>query len=227
MRATWRRQCSRSNPRIDAEELDPRAKAAQSALTRPPATLKSRLAAAATTSKTSLRNAIIESRPLRHSRLGVAVPGSRPERPAGARRHRGQRGRAPCRARQGSAPTPLECLQADLRRRLSRAAAVHPGGCDRARPIARRERDAAGRHRRSRCTRGSSRCSACASRCRVSARCLHAAEAAGTGARMTLAVAQLPHVDGDRWIGLPARARRARCPPGGSRSSCTPRPRSI
>jgi hypothetical protein len=33
---------------------------------------------------------------------------------------------------------------------------------------------------------------------------LHAAEAAGTGARMQLAVAQLPHVAGDRWVGLPA-----------------------
>src|SRR5690606_31481264 len=34
--------------------------------------------------------------------------------------------------------------------------------------------------------------------------CLHAAEAAGSGARMELAVAQLPHVEGDRWLGLPA-----------------------
>jgi hypothetical protein len=33
---------------------------------------------------------------------------------------------------------------------------------------------------------------------------LHAAEAIGAGARMELAVAQLPHVEGDRWIGLPA-----------------------
>lgn len=33
---------------------------------------------------------------------------------------------------------------------------------------------------------------------------LHAAEAVGTGARMQLAVAQLPHVDGERWVGLPA-----------------------
>jgi hypothetical protein len=32
---------------------------------------------------------------------------------------------------------------------------------------------------------------------------LHAAEVAGTGARMELAVAQLPHLAGDRWIGLP------------------------
>jgi hypothetical protein len=38
--------------------------------------------------------------------------------------------------------------------------------------------------------------------------CLNAAEAAGTGARMTLAVAQLPHVDGDRWLGLPAQPGR-------------------
>jgi hypothetical protein len=33
---------------------------------------------------------------------------------------------------------------------------------------------------------------------------LHAAEVAGTGARMQLAVAQLPHVEGERWVGLPA-----------------------
>ena len=33
--------------------------------------------------------------------------------------------------------------------------------------------------------------------------CLHAAEVTGTGARLDLAVAQLPHVTGDRWIGLP------------------------
>ena len=33
---------------------------------------------------------------------------------------------------------------------------------------------------------------------------LHAAEAARTGATLRLAVAQLPHVDGERWVGLPA-----------------------
>lgn len=33
---------------------------------------------------------------------------------------------------------------------------------------------------------------------------LHAAEAVGAGARVQLAVAQLPHVSSDRWIGLPA-----------------------
>ena len=33
---------------------------------------------------------------------------------------------------------------------------------------------------------------------------LHAAEAIGTGARVHLAVAQLPHVPGERWVGLPA-----------------------
>jgi hypothetical protein len=33
---------------------------------------------------------------------------------------------------------------------------------------------------------------------------LHAAEATGTGEQMQLSVAQLPHVAGDRWIGLPA-----------------------
>ena len=32
---------------------------------------------------------------------------------------------------------------------------------------------------------------------------LHAAEATGTGERMNLAVAQLPHTDGARWVGLP------------------------
>ena len=32
---------------------------------------------------------------------------------------------------------------------------------------------------------------------------LHAAEVAGTGARLDLAVAQLPHMAGDRWVGLP------------------------
>lgn len=32
---------------------------------------------------------------------------------------------------------------------------------------------------------------------------LHAAEVAGTGARMHLSVAQLPHVSTDRWLGLP------------------------
>lgn len=32
---------------------------------------------------------------------------------------------------------------------------------------------------------------------------LHAAESIGTGDRMRLAVAQLPHQDGDRWVGLP------------------------
>jgi hypothetical protein len=33
---------------------------------------------------------------------------------------------------------------------------------------------------------------------------LHAAEAAGTGEQMRLVVAQLPHLAGDRWVGLPA-----------------------
>jgi hypothetical protein len=33
---------------------------------------------------------------------------------------------------------------------------------------------------------------------------LHAAEAVGAGARVQLTVAQLPHVTGDRWVGLPA-----------------------
>jgi hypothetical protein len=33
---------------------------------------------------------------------------------------------------------------------------------------------------------------------------LHAAEAVGAGARMQLAVAQIPHVPGERWAGLPA-----------------------
>jgi len=37
---------------------------------------------------------------------------------------------------------------------------------------------------------------------------LHAAEALGTGARVQLTVAQLPHVPGDRWVGLPADATR-------------------
>ena len=32
---------------------------------------------------------------------------------------------------------------------------------------------------------------------------LHAAEAARTGATLRLAVAQLPHVNGERWVGLP------------------------
>jgi hypothetical protein len=35
---------------------------------------------------------------------------------------------------------------------------------------------------------------------------LHAAEAVGAGARLELAVAQLPHVASDRWVGLPADA---------------------
>jgi hypothetical protein len=37
---------------------------------------------------------------------------------------------------------------------------------------------------------------------------LHAAEAAGTGERMQLSVAQLPHVAGDRWVGLTAEPAR-------------------
>jgi hypothetical protein len=37
---------------------------------------------------------------------------------------------------------------------------------------------------------------------------LHAAEAAGTGERMQLAVAQLPHVADDRWVGLPVESPR-------------------
>jgi hypothetical protein len=33
---------------------------------------------------------------------------------------------------------------------------------------------------------------------------LHAAEVARTGAMLRLAVAQLPHIDGERWVGLPS-----------------------
>ena len=52
---------------------------------------------------------------------------------------------------------------------------------------------------------------------------LHAAEAAGTGARMQLTVAQLPHTAGERWVGLPAEsgdadARRAAL----ARRACRP-----
>jgi hypothetical protein len=190
---------------IDVKELAQRAKAAQSALTRPPATLKSRLAASATTSKTSLRNAI--------TNLGrFGIPGSSPQ-PAADLSDLAAQGATVASeaerrvARAKAATDPTQRLQAifgdsflalpqftpvnasELAQSLAASATLQGGTTLAVYPWFQRMQ----RVREPLSHLGA---------------CLNAAEAAGTGARMTLAVAQLPHVDGDRWLGLPAQPGR-------------------
>ena len=57
---------------------------------------------------------------------------------------------------------------------------------------------------RSRCIRGSSRCSACASQCRGSARACTRRRLRAPARRCASRSRSCPHVEGERWVGLPA-----------------------
>lgn len=184
---------------VDAAEFDARAKTAQRSLTTALAALQSRLAAPATPDAGPLRNALTVL-----SRFGVA--GSSPVQ-SGDRDALLAQGAAVAReaARRvelaQAASTPLDVMRAvfgtaflalprftlsdpaELAQSLAATSALQGGSALAVYPWfqqAQRVREPLSRL-------GAS---------------LHAAEVAGTGARMQLAVAQLPHVAGDRWIGL-------------------------
>ncbi|MGH8666799.1 MAG: hypothetical protein ACREUX_21255 [Burkholderiales bacterium] len=189
----------------DDKELAKRAKAAQSALTRPPAKLKTRLLAPTAASKTPLRNAIAGL-----SRFGI--PGSSPQPLADAEALAAQGSalaseaeRRVARARAASHPTQrLQAIFGDSFLALPRFAAAN--AAELAQSLAASSKLQGGTklavypwfQRMQRVRESLSQLGAC----------LNAAEAAGTGARMELAVAQLPHIDGDRWLGLAAEPER-------------------
>jgi len=189
------------DPRIDAVEFDARAKVAQKALTTATAALASKLKTPLTADMTPVRNAIIVL-----GRFGIAgsapLPSATPEallaqaaavtKEAQARVERSR-----------SAATPLDMLRAvfgdgflalprftmldatELTKSLAASTALQGGDPLAVYPWFQQVQ---------RVHEPVSRLSAS----------LQAAEVARTGATLRLAVAQLPHVDGERWIGLPA-----------------------
>lgn len=185
---------------IDAAEFDARAKAAQSSLAAALRTLQSRLAAAPATDTTALRKAIVVL-----SRFGI--PGSAPLALAGsdaivAQASAVAREAASRVERCKTAANPLALMRAvfgdgflvlprfalanaaEFARSLAATTTLQGGSALAVYPWF---------HQAQRVREPLSGLGAC----------LHAAEAAGTGARTQLRVAQLPHVEGDRWIGLP------------------------
>lgn len=187
--------------RVDAAEFDARAKAAQKALTTATAALSSKLKTPATADMTPVRNAIIVL-----SRFGI--PGSAPLVATTPEADLAQAVAVTKEAqrrveRSQGAATPLEVLRGvfgdgflalprftladptELTKSLSASAALQGGD-----PLAvypwfqqvQRVREPVSRLSAS----------------------LQAAEVAGTGATLRLGVVQLPHVEGERWIGLPA-----------------------
>ena len=206
------------DPRIDAVEFDARAKAAQKALTTATAALASKLKTPPTADMTPVRNAIIVL-----SRFGIAGSAPLPsataeallaqagcgnEGSAGASRraHRAPRRRSTCCA-PCSATVFWRCrasrwpMRPSSRRSLAASTALQGGD-----PLAvypwfqqvQRVREPVSRLSAS----------------------LQAAEVARTGATLRLAVAQLPHVDGERWIGLAADPAPRDAVRASSRSSC-------
>ncbi|PWT73781.1 MAG: hypothetical protein C5B46_04990, partial [Proteobacteria bacterium] len=189
------------DPRIDAAELDTRAKAARQALTIATATLASKLNTPVTADMTPVRNAIIVL-----SRFGI--PGSAPLISATADAVLAQAAAVTKEAqrrvaRAQSAATPLDMIRAvfgegfvalprftmgnatELAKSLAASATLQGGD-----PLAvypwfqqvQRVREPLSRF-------GAS---------------LQAAEVARTGTALRLSVAQLPHIANERWVGLPA-----------------------
>ena len=187
--------------RIDAAEFDARAKAAQKALTTAAAALSSKLKTPATADLTPVRNAIIVL-----SRFGI--PGSGPLVAATPEALLAQAVAVTKEAqrrveRSRDAATPLDMLRGvfgdgflalprftladpiELTKSLGASASLQGGD-----PLAvypwfqqvQRVREPVSHLSAS----------------------LQAAEVAGAGATLRLSVAQLPHVEGERWIGLPA-----------------------
>ncbi len=187
--------------RIDAVEFDTRAKAAQKALTTATAALASKLKTPQTADMTPVRNAIMVL-----GRFGIA--GSAPLPSATAEALLAQAAAVTKEAqarveRSKSAAAPLDMLRAvfgdgflalprftladatELTKSLAASTALQGGD-----PLA----VYTWFQRVQRVHEPVSRLSAS----------LQAAEVARTGATLRLAVAQLPHVDGERWIGLTA-----------------------
>jgi len=187
--------------RIDAVEFDARAKAAQKALATATAGLASKLKTPVTADMTPVRNAIVVL-----SRFGIA--GSAPLVLATPDALLAQAGAVAKEAqrrveRAQTAATPLDMLRAvfgdgflalprftmadatELTKSLAASAMLQDGD-----PLAvypwfqqvQRVREPVSRLSAS----------------------LHAAEVAHTGAALSLAIAQLPYVEGERWVGLPA-----------------------
>jgi hypothetical protein len=189
------------DPRIDAAEFDARAKAAQRALTTATAALASKLNTPATADMTPVRNALIVL-----SRFGIAgsapLPAATPDalltqaiavtKEAQRRVERAQ-----------SVTASLDLLRAvfgdgflalprftladatELTKSLAASTSLQGGDALAVYPWfqqVQRVREPVSRL-------GAS---------------LQAAEVAGTGTTLRLTVAQLPHVEGERWIGLPA-----------------------
>ena len=188
------------DPRLDGGELDARAKAAQKALARATAALASKLKKPAAAHISPLRKAIIVL-----SRFGI--PGSAPLVGAAADAVLAQAVAVTKEAqrrveRSQSAATSLDMLRAvfgdgflvyprctlpdatELTRSLAATASLQGGDALAVYPWFRQVQ---------RVREPVSRLSAS----------LQAAEVAGTGATLRLGVAQLPHVEGERWIGLP------------------------
>lgn len=189
------------DPRLEDAELEARAKAAQKALTTATSALASKLKAPAPADLTPVRNAIAVL-----SRFGV--PGSAPLVAATTDALLAQAVAVTKEAqrrleRSKSATTSLEVLRAvfgdgflvlprftladaaDLTKSLAAGAALQGGDALAVYPWfqqVERVREPVSRL-------GAS---------------LQAAEVTGTGATLRLSVAQLPHVEGERWIGLPA-----------------------
>jgi len=187
--------------RVDAVEFDARAKAAQKALARATAALVSKLKTPATGDMTPVRKAIIVL-----SRFGI--PGSAPLVLATADAMLAQAVAVTKEAqrrveRAQSAATPLDMLRAvfgegflalprftmadatELTKSLAASTTLQAGDPLAVYPWFQRVQ---------RVREPVSRLSAS----------LQAAEAARTGATVRLVVAQLPHIEGERWIGLPA-----------------------
>jgi hypothetical protein len=193
------------DPRIDAVELDARAKAAQKSLTSASATLQAILKTPATANATAVRDALIVA-----SRFGIS--GATPLATADLAALLAQAGPAAREAQRRvdvsqSATTPVEVLRAvfgneflplprfsmadstQLTKSLAASAALQGGDALAVYPWFQR----AQRVREPLSRLGAS---------------LQAAEVAGAGDTLRFTVAQLPHMEGERWIGLEADAGR-------------------
>jgi hypothetical protein len=193
------------DPRIDAAELDARAKAAQKSLTSASATLQAILKTPATANATAVRDALIVA-----SRFGIS--GATPLATADLAALLAQAGPAAREAQRRvevsqRATTPLEVLRAvfgneflplprftmadstQLAKSLAASTALQGGDALAVYPWFQRVQ----RVREPLSRLGAS---------------LQAAEVAGAGDTLRFTVAQLPHMEGERWIGLEADAGR-------------------
>lgn len=190
-----------AEPGVDAREMARRAKAAQSALARSPATLNTRLRALSPAARKPLAKAIGTL-----SRFGISGSAPQPQADLDALVVQGTAVAAEAARRVERAQAATDSTQR-LRAIFGESFVALPrftaaNGAELAQSLAAAEKLQGGtKHavypwfqRMQRVREPLSHLGAC----------LHAAEAAGSGARMELAVAQLPHVEGDRWLGLPA-----------------------